>query len=395
LSYDETALRAFGADVQRLIDGHDLGRARTYELFRETLLGEQPDLQQGALLAALVAKGETPGEIAGAWQAIVEYDTVAASVEAAGGSGDVPAGVGEGEPAVGPLVENSGTGMDALKTFNVSSAAAIIAAAAGARLARHGARALTSKCGAVDILEAVGVDVECDVATVERSIASVGIGIFNGMSPQVHPGGLGRILSQIRFGSTLNIAASLANPVRPTHGVRGVYAEGLLAPVGDVMLEIGYEHALVVHGFDARREAGMDELSVLGPSVVSELRADGRRDAYTVEPEDFGMRRAAHAEIAPLDDLHAEATRFVQVLGGRGHEACGDAACLNAAAVLYVAGRSADLGDGLAQAREAVASGAALSKLEEWVAAQAGGLEQRHAGEARLTALCAEAGRGA
>ena len=190
----------------------------------------------------------------------------------------------------------------------------------------------------MDILEAVGVDVDCDVTAVERSIGLAGIGLFNGMSPAVHPGGLGRILSQIRFGSTLNIAASLANPVRPTHGVRGVYAEGLLGPVGSVMMEIGYEHALVVHGYDDRREAGMDELSVLGATVVSELRADGRRDSYTVEPEDFGLRRAAHGEIAPLGDLRAEAVRFLQVLGGRGHEACGDAACLNAAAVLYVVG---------------------------------------------------------
>ncbi len=378
---DDIALRAFGADIQRLIDGKDLTRERTYELFRDMLLGEQPDLQQGALLAALVAKGETPEEIAGAWQAIVEFDTVPAAL----------ASVAAGR-ATGPLVENSGTGMDTLKTFNVSSAAAIIAAAGGARLARHGARALTSRCGAVDILEAVGVDVDCESATVERSIDVAGIGIFNGMSPAVHPGGLGRILSQIRFGSTLNIAASLANPVRPTHAVRGVYSGGMLGPVGDVMMEIGYEHALVVHGYDDRREAGMDEFSVLGASVVSELRADGRRDSYTVEPEDFGLRRAAHGEIAPLGDLRSEAVRFVQVLAGHGPEACGDAACLNAAAVLYVAGRAEDLGDGLAQAREAVASGAALSKLEEWVAAQAGGVDQRAAGEARLASLRSEAG---
>lgn len=378
MTTDDAVLRAFGADVQRLIEGRDLTRERTYELFREVLLGEQPDLQQGALLASLVAKGETPEEIAGAWQTIVRFDTVPAS----------PVTVDAGTP----LVENSGTGMDALKTFNVSSAAAIIAAARGARIARHGARALTSKCGAVDILEAVGVDVDCDVATVERSIESAGIGIFNGMSPSVHPGGLGRILSQIRFGSTLNIAASLANPARPTHAVRGVYAGSMLGPVGDVMKEIGYEHALVVHGYDDRREAGMDELSVLGSTAVSELRPDGRSFLYTVEPEDLGLRRAAHSEIAPLDDLRSEAVRFVQVLGGHGYEACGDAACLNAAAVLYVAGLAVDLADGLAQAREAVAAGAALAKLQEWVTAQAGDADRRVAGEARLTALRAEAG---
>ena len=373
----ETDLRAFGADIQRLIDGHDLTRRRTYELFRDVLLGEQPDLQQGALLAALVAKGETPEEIAGAWEAIVEFDTVPAAV-------DVP----------GPLVENSGTGMDTLKTFNVSSAAGLIAAAAGARVARHGARALTSRCGAVDILEAVGVDVDCDGAAVERSIREAGIGIFNGMSPAVHPGGLGRLLSQIRFGSTLNIAASLANPVRPTHGVRGVYSDTMIAPVGEVMLEIGYEHVLVVHGFGDDRSAGMDELSVLGPTLVGELRADGRRDSFTVEPEDLGIRRAAHADIAPLEDLREEALRFLRVVGGRGPQACGDAACLNAAAVLYVAGQAVDLADGLEQAREAAGSGAAIRKLEEWVAAQAGGVERRAAGEARLGALLADAGLG-
>jgi anthranilate phosphoribosyltransferase len=174
--------------------------------------------------------------------------------------------------------------------------------------------------------------------------------------------------------------------------VRGVYADALLGPVGDVMIEVGYEHALVVHGYDERREAGMDELSVLGASLVSEVRADGRRDAYTIEPEDFGMRRAAHCEIAPLDDLRNESVRFLQVLAGHGHEACGDAACLNAAAVLYVAGMATDLSDGLSQAREAVAAGAAVEKLEEWVAAQAGGAEQRMAGEARLSAVRAEAG---
>jgi anthranilate phosphoribosyltransferase len=372
----ETELRAFGADIQRLIEGRDLTRRRTYEVFREVLLGEQPELQQGALLAALVAKGETPEEIAGAWEAIVEFDTVSAAV-------DVP----------GPLVENSGTGMDSLKTFNVSSAAGVIAAAAGARVARHGARALTSRCGAVDILEAVGVDVECDAASVERSIREAGIGIFNGMSPAVHPGGLGRILSQIRFGSTLNIAASLANPVRPTHGVRGVYSDAMVGPVGEVMLEIGYEHAFVVHGFGERRDgAGMDELSVLGPTLVAELYADGRRDSFIVEPEDLGISRASHADIAPLEDVRAEALRFLRIVGGQGSQACQDAACLNAAAVLYVAGQAADLAEGLAQAREAAGSGAALHKLEEWVAAQAGGVDQRTTGEARLTALLGEAG---
>jgi anthranilate phosphoribosyltransferase len=373
MTCDETAMRRFGAEIQRLIGRGDLSRQRTCELFCEVLRGDQSDLQQGAFLAALVAKGETPQEIAGAWQAIVEVDTVAASVDLSG-----------------PLVENSGTGMDELKTFNVSSAAALIAAAQGVRIARHGARALTSKCGAVDILEAVGVDVECDAATVKRSIEQTGIGIFNGMSPAVHPGGLGRILSQIRFGSTLNIAASLANPARPTHGVRGVYADRLVGPVGEVMAEIGYQRALVVHGFDAEQQRGMDELSVLGPSRVVEIGAGGRRDVSTVEPEDVGLRRSRHEDIAPLEDLRDESRRFVRVLAGRGHGACVDAACYNAAAVLYVAGVVDDLAVGVERSRATVENGAALARLRQWVAVQSAG--DSGAGERRLEEVLAGAG---
>jgi len=233
-------IRNFGWDIQRLLNGSDLTRERAYEMFREVLLNEQPDLQQGAFLAALMAKGETPQEIAGAWTAIDELDTIHTRAK-----------------FEKPIVENSGTGMDQLKTFNVSTAAAIVASANGVTVAKHGARAITSMWGTVDILESVGVDVECDVATVEKSIQKAGIGLFNGMSPLVHPRALARILSQIRFGSTLNIAASLANPCRPSYGVRGVYSEKLVPIVKEVMKEIGYERAMVVHGFNANRQNGM------------------------------------------------------------------------------------------------------------------------------------------
>ena len=189
---DEQALKVFGANIQRLINKEDLSREEIYTMFCQVLGNEQPDLHQGAFLSALVSKGETVEEIAGAWQAIVEKDTVAVSLDSAE-----------------PIIENSGTGMDSLKTFNVSSAAAIVASACGAKIARHGARALTSFCGTVDILEAVGLDVECDVQTVERSIQEQGIGLFNGMSAKIHPFGLGRILSQIRFGTTLNILSMI------------------------------------------------------------------------------------------------------------------------------------------------------------------------------------------
>ncbi len=368
-------IQTFGWQIQKLINGQDLTRAESYAMFRQVLDDAQPDLQQGAFLAALAAKGETPEEIAGAWQAIVELDTVRA-----------PGNLGA------PLVENSGTGMDSLKTFNVSSAAAVVAAAGGVRMARHGARALTSTCGTVDLLEAVGVDVECDVSTVTRSIRRAGIGLFNGMSPKIHPRALARILGQIRFGSTLNIAASLASPCRPTHGLRGVYAEALIGPATAVMKEIGYQRALVVHGFDADGRRGMDEFSTLGESRVREITANGTETSWTLTPEDVGLPRRRYAEIAATGDKQAEAVRFLQTVAGTEKGGCEEITSLNAGALFYLVDQATSLADGVRHARALIREGEALRKLVEWVAVQA---DAAGDGLLRLKDVAARAGLGA
>ena len=349
---NEETLKKFGAAIQRLINKEDMGRVETYALMKEVLTNTQPDLQQGAFLAALVSKGETVDEIVGVWQAICDFDTV-------GISSELP----------GRLVENSGTGMDSLKTFNVSSAAAIVAAACGAAMARHGARALTSFCGTVDILESVGVDVECDVNTVARSIIDEGIGLFNGMSPEIHPSALGRILSQIRFGSTLNIAASLANPARPNHALRGVYAETMVPMLAQIMPEMGYARGMVVHGRDDRREGGMDEISITGETLVTEFKGPSTSSSV-LRPEDVGLATARFEEIATTGDLKKETARFLQVLAGNGHKACVDFTTLNAGAILYVAGIAPDIRSGVDQSREAIEKGLAMKKLERWVSCQ-------------------------
>ena len=196
-----------------MIAGEDLSREETRGLFSELLNGEQTDIHQGALLSAITAKGPNPAEIAGAWEAIFDLDTVKVTPD-----------VQE------PLIDNCGTGMDSIKTFNISTASAIVAAGGGVYLARHGARAITSRCGTVDICETLGIDVECKSEVVKTSIEKTGIGLFNGMSPHVHPRALFRILSQMSFGSILNIAASLSNPAKPEHGVRGVYSEKMILP---------------------------------------------------------------------------------------------------------------------------------------------------------------------
>lgn len=347
----EDQLKRFGVWVQRIIQKESLTESESYEAFVAMLRNEQPELQQGAFLAALAAKGESIDEIVGAWRAIMKCDTV-----------DCSGSVGSED-----WVDNCGTGMDRFKTMNVSTAASIVASACGVPMARHGARALTSQFGTVDMAEALGIDVDCPAETVVQSIQSVGIGLFNGMSASVHPQALGRILSQIRFGSILNIAASLANPVRPRFGVRGVHRADFTAKVAAVMKAIGYERGMVFHGEGG---GGMDELSVCGSSHIVEFASGEATRSYTIEPEDVGISRCSPDALRPLETLELEHIRFVEVLEGTYSDACIDFVALNAAAALCVAGRVAGLAEGVVMSREAMRSGKAVSKLHEWIDCQ-------------------------
>lgn len=349
----EERLRYFGAKVDDLIKGRSLSRQDSRELFKQILKNEQPDLQQGAFLAAITAKGATPEEIAGIWEAIYEIDTVKVHPE-----------------VEGPLVENCGTGMDSLKTFNISTAASIVAAADGIKMAKHGARAITSKCGAVDILEALGVDVECDVSLVKRSIERAGIGIFNGMSGKVHPAALYRVLSQIRFGTILNIAGSLANPALPAYGVRGVYSKEMVLPIARAMREIGYRRAIVVHGMSADGGQGMDEFSTLGETLVAELTEGGEILEYTLHPKDLGMRIGDESSIIHQGDRESEALRFLRVLAGLDKGDRRDIVCLNAAPLLYMMGHASDLKEGAEKAGDILESERPIRTLRAWVAEQ-------------------------
>lgn len=347
-------MKQFGQSINRLIVGKDLTREQTRDLVSEILLGEQSEIHQGAFLSAITAKGPSPKEIAGAWQAIFELDTmkVVPDVE-------------------GPLVDNCGTGMDGFKTFNISTCSSIVAAAGGVCLARHGARAITSRCGTVDLCEALGVDVECSCDTVQHSIEKTGIGLFNGMSANTHPQALFRILSQMSFGSILNIAASLANPANPTCGVRGVYSRQMIDPVIQTMKEMGFRKALVFHGTTGNGSGGIDELSPVGKSYVAELDSDGHVIHYTIDPNTTGLKHPANLEdIAAGEDPHEEALRFLRVLSGAQTDALYETVCLNAAPIFYVAGKADSLREGIEKSRDIIDSGQALDKLKQWVETQ-------------------------
>lgn len=361
--------REFGRTIGKLINKQHLDQEEAYAAFSLVLNNEVSEMQQGAFLAALTAKGETAAEVAGGWKAVYELDTNKVDF------GDLP------------IVDNCGTGMDSFKTFNISTAASVAAAAGGLAVARHGARAITSSCGTVDMAERLGVDVECPVDVVATSVRTAGLGLFNGMSPAVHPMALGRILSQIAFGSPLNIAASLAHPAMPRVALRGVYDRSLLMPVAEVMRHIGYTDALVVHGTIAGSSLGMDEASVCGTTYGVWLK-DGSITSHEWQPADCGLQPHDPAGLRADSDPENAAVRMYRLLAGRDSAARTDAVVLNSALLFLVSNTVNNLNDGVALARETIQSGAALATLENWVRNQNRNPEQ---GLARLNYLQREA----
>jgi anthranilate phosphoribosyltransferase len=342
-------LREFGSIVARLIRGEDITRAEARDCWRQICAEEQPELHQGAFMAALKAKPETPEEVAGTFEALYEYDTLKVDVS-----------------TPEPLIDNCGTGADALKTLNISTGAAIVAAACGLTVVRHAARAVTSNCGAIDVIEALGVNVESVPHAPKASIEQAGICAWNGSSPAIHPK-LAHVISHIRFGSTLNLVGPLLNPTMPSYKVMGVSSLEAVGLEVRILRELGFKRAFVMHGLDATTGKGMDELSTLGPTHISELFPDGRMDSYVIAPEDLGLRRATFEDLASSRDVRRDALALLRVITGKDDGPRSDIVCLNAAPLLYVMGKARDLRDGLAMARAAVADGGALAKLRQWV----------------------------
>ncbi len=352
MQFCEKDLKEFGQVIERVLSGKNLSSNEAFDVFVNILEEKQPPVNQGAFLAALRAKGETVEEITGCWKAIIEVDTRKVHVNAGK-----------------PLVENCGTGMDGIKTFNISTAAAIVSASLGVPMARHGARAITSAMGTVDIAEALGVDVECPVETVGKSIEKCHLGLFNGMSPEVHPGGLFRILKYIRFGSVLNIAASLANPASPSIGVRGVYNDSLLEKIANLLARLGYSRGIVYTGFDGKGEKSMDEISTMGVTKIVEMH-NGNTETYLIEPADIGLPLGSYDDVKPLPVLDAEVDEFLKAFTSPSTSRRVDAICANAAPILYVYGKTPTLSKGVEMAREAIESGKALAQLMVWVREQ-------------------------
>lgn len=317
------------------------------ELAVDALVSErEADAAKADFLRALRRKGETPREIAGFAQAMLRR-AVDPEVDAA--------------RAPGPLLDVCGTGGDRLEMFNVSTTASFVLAAGGAAVVKHGNRAITSRSGGADVLEALGVRIDLPLAELRRCVEEVGIGFL--FAPNYHPafrsiGPVRRALAKEGTSTIFNLLGPLLNPARPEHQLVGVFAAGWTAPFAEVFRELGRRRAWAVHG-----AGGMDELSLVGASQVSRW-GDGAVTHGTISPEDAGL-----AAIESLEELRGGSAEengrlLVGILKGEIGGARRDVVLLNAAAGFVVAGLAADLPAGVERARAAIDSGKALRTVE-------------------------------
>lgn len=327
--------------IRRAVDGQNLGRDEMHEVFGQVMDGAASDVLKSALLVALRMKGETPEEITGAAMAMRERVT--------------PLSVDRDD-----LVDTCGTGGDGRGTFNISTIAALVAAGAGANVAKHGNRAVSSSCGSADVLSALGVCIELDAAQMSEVLRRVGIAFL--FAPKLHPAmaAVASVRKELGMRTIFNVLGPLTNPAFAKRQVLGVYNERLVDVVARVLAALGARHALVVHSRD-----GLDEISVSAPTRVCEVR-DGDVRAYDVTPEELGVGvHPLHALAG--GDARANAAIARDVLGGE-NGARHDIVVANAGAALYVAGAAPSIREGVLLAKESIGSGAAYAKLQQLVA---------------------------
>src|SRR5256714_6815148 len=312
------------------------------EVFGEMMDGRASDVQKSALLVALRMKGETAEEITGAGLA-VRGRVTPLSVDAEN------------------IVDTCGTGGDGRGTFNVSTVAAIVAAGAGASVAKHGNRAVSSACGSADVLKELGVHIDLDAPRMSEVLRRTGISFL--FAPKLHPamGAVAGVRRELGVRTMFNVLGPLTNPAFAKRQVLGVYADHLVDLLAEVLLALGAEHALVVHSRD-----GLDEISVSAPTRVSEVH-NGEIRRYEITPDDLGIDMHPITALAGGDA--AENARIARAILGGEEGARRDVVAANAGAALYVSGAARTLRDGVEMARAAIASGAARAKLEELIAA--------------------------
>jgi len=322
--------------IQKVVAGQHLTRQEAYGVMQAIMAGEATPAQIACYLTALRMKGETVEEITGSAQAMRERVVPIATSRT-------------------PLVDTCGTGGDAQNTFNISTAAAFVVAGAGAAVAKHGNRSVSSRCGSADVLEYLGIDLQRSPEAVSRCLEATGIGFL--FAPLLHPAmqhALGP-RREIGIRTVFNILGPLTNPAGAPHQILGVYHPDLTEPLAQVLLNLGAHHVFVVHGV-----GGLDEISTVGETRVSEGH-QGRVRTYTLVPEDLGLPRASLEDLRG-GDVPTNADLLVRVLEGEPGPRR-DIVVANAAAGIIAAGLASDWPQAVRRAQEAIDSGAAREKL--------------------------------
>jgi anthranilate phosphoribosyltransferase len=328
--------------ISKLLDGSQLARAEARAVMDEIMRGEATPAQIGGFLIALRAKGETPDEITGCAEAMRDHVLAV-------------------RPRRDDLVDTAGTGGDGARTINISTAAALVAAAAGAAVAKHGNRAVSSACGSADVLEALGFTLELEPQRIAKSIDELGFGFL--FAPSHHPAmrHAAAVRKELATRTVFNVLGPLTNPAGARAQVVGVYSPELVRTIAEVLARLGARRAYVVHG-----GGGIDELSPVGPNLVAEV-VDGQVLERRLDPEtELGIPRCSVDELrggSPAENAEAIREVFAGKNGGRR-----DAILLNAAGAIAASGHAADLREGLEVARRTIDSGAAGERLELLIA---------------------------
>ena len=327
--------------IGQVIEGQDLSAEEMLSVMRLIMSGEATDAQIGGFLVALRLKGETVDEISAAATVMRELATPV-DVDTKG------------------LVDTCGTGGSGSNKFNVSTASAFVAAAAGARVAKHGNRGASSKSGSADLLEAAGAEVVLTPEQVARCIENIGVGFLFAVS---HHGAMKHAIGPRRemvVRTIFNALGPLTNPAGAKRQVLGVYSPHLVRPVADVLVNLGSEHVLVVHSED-----GLDEISISAPTYVAELK-DGSVEEYQIRPEDFGLTPSPLSELV-INDSNESLAMVRRALSSE-HAGASNMVALNAGAAIYASGKTHSLKAGVDMAQDAIGSGLAGEKLKDFAA---------------------------
>lgn len=336
-----------------------LSREEARTVMADVLAGNCTDAQIAALLIALRIKGETVEEIVGFAEAI-RAAAAPLPIERSGLEPLAVSGTGRdallGEPVVDSLIDTSGTGGDASGTFNISTATALVTAGAGVRVAKHGNRSISSRCGSADVVEALGVNIQLSPERAAQCLLEVGICFL--YAPNLHPAmkQVQSVRRELRMRTMFNLLGPLTNPARASGQVVGVYSLDLVEKLAEALSMLGLRRALVVHGLD-----GLDEITITDVTRVAEARAGSVR-SYEIEPEEFGMKRATLQEIAG-GDARQNAEIIRAVLNGE-KSARRDVVLLNSAAALVAAGKADHIADAIPLAAKSIDSGTAAEKLQ-------------------------------